>query len=90
MPRRNVLITLAVVAAFVALLLVSTLRSQKAECRVVVEFRGARDSAVASAATEEEAEHQARTSACGPIAPGMDQSIACTNTPPVRRSCRTL
>ena len=54
------------------------------------EFQGRSNQATASGATPDEAERQARTTACGPIAHGMDETIACTNRPPVRRECRTL
>lgn len=90
MFRRSTLLTLAAFAAFAALLLYSTLSAQRAECTVSVAFRGQQNAATASGATAEEAERQARTAACGPIAPGMDATIACTNTPPVKRECRQL
>lgn len=82
--------TIVVLMGFVMLLLYSTLSSQKAECRVLVEYNGRRDSATASAASPEEAERQARTTACGTLAQGMDERIACDNTPPVTRHCRSL
>jgi hypothetical protein len=90
MPRRSTLLTLAAFIAFAALLLYSTLNSQRAECAVTVAFRGHENAATASGATPDEAERQARTAACGPIARGMDATIACTNTPPVKRECRQL
>jgi len=88
--RRSTLLTLIVVVAFAAFLLYSTLTSQQAECRVTVEFNGRSNQATASGANAREAELQARTTACGPIARGMDETIACTNRPPARRECRTL
>jgi len=90
MPRRSTIYTLVALAAFAALLLYTTLRSQRAECRVTVEFQGRRNSATASGATPAQAEREARTAACGPIAAGMNERIACTNTPPVARECRSL
>jgi hypothetical protein len=88
--RRSTLLTLLAVVAFAAFLLFSTLNSQRAECSVTVEFQGRTNQATASGATPKEAEQQARTTACGPIANGMDESIACANRPPARRECRTL
>jgi hypothetical protein len=90
MPRRSTILTLVAFAAFLVLLLYTTLRSQRAECSVTVEFRGKRNSATASGATAGDAEREARTAACGPIASGMNETIACTNTPPVTRECRSL
>ena len=89
MSRRTLLIAVAVLA-FGGLLLWSTLSSQKSECFVVVAYGGGTDSATASAADEALAEEQARTTACGTLARGMNESIACANTPPVTRRCRTL
>jgi hypothetical protein len=88
--RRSTVITLVAIAMFAGFLLYSTIASQRAECAVSVEYQGRRNAATASAATEREAEQQARTTACGPIASGMNETIACTNRPTVRRQCRTL
>ena len=88
--RRSTVVTLIAFAVFAAILLYNTLSSQRVECSVVVEFQGRSNSAVASGATEEAAEREARTAACGPIASGMNESIACGNTPPVQKQCRTL
>jgi hypothetical protein len=88
--RRSTLLTLLAAAAFAAFLFYTTLRSQRAECTVTVEFASRSNQATASGATPEEAERQARTTACGPVAHGMDETIACANRPPVRRECRTL
>jgi len=88
--KRGTIITLAVLAAFAAFLLYGTLGSQKHECYVEVEFHGQRNSATASAATEQEAAQNAQTTACGPIAAGMNDVIACGNVQPVVKRCRTL
>lgn len=84
------LITLGGLAVLAAVLVTNTLSSQKVECSAVVTFQGRTDSAVASAASRGEAEQQARTTACGTISSGMNDRIACTNTPPVRVQCRDL
>jgi hypothetical protein len=83
-------ITLIVVLGFVAFLLWSTLASQRVECAVAIDFRGRSGSATASAASEESAVREAQTAACGPITGSMDETIACGNTPPVSRRCRSL
>ena len=88
-PRaRN--LTLLVLLGFVAFLLWSTLSSQRVECAVAVEFQGRHGSATASGASEEAAAREAQTAACGPIAAGMNDAIACSRLPPVSRTCRTL
>jgi hypothetical protein len=88
--RRSTVVTLLALAAFAAVLLYTTLASQRVECRVLVEYEGRRNGAVASATTAADAEREARTAACGPMAQGMNASIACSNTPPLEKECRTL
>lgn len=80
---------LALVAAFVGLLTWSTLSAQKVECDVCVEFNGAKNCAKASHETEAEAARSAQTTACGPLAKGMNDAIACEGRPPVTRQCKT-
>lgn len=90
LTRRGRLLTLLVVLAFAGFLLWSTLGSQQVECTVTVDFGNARNTATASAASEADATREAQTAACGPIANGMDESIACGRIPPASRQCRTL
>lgn len=88
MTKRGKLGAAIAVVAFAALLLYGTLSSQRAKCSVVVDYNGGRDSATASAATEADAEQQARTTACATLARGMNDRIACAATPPTRRECQ--
>ena len=90
MGRPGKLLAFVVLLAFAGFLLWSTLKSQRVECSVTVEFQGRGNSATASAASEEDAIREAQTAACGPLVVGMDQSIACGRTPPQSRHCRTL
>lgn len=90
MTARSKGLTLIVMLGFVAFLLWSTLSSQRIECTVAVDFRGRSGSATASGASEQSATHEAQTAACGPITGSMDETIACGNTPPVSRRCRSL
>lgn len=87
--RPKSLLTVAVVLAFVAFLTWSTLSAQKAECEVCVEFQGGRNCASASHENEAEAARSAQTTACGPLAKGMNDAIACENRPPISRQCST-
>lgn len=82
-------ITVAVVLVFVAFLVWSTLSSQPVECEVCIRYGGGENCAAASGVSEEEAARTAQTTACGPLARGMNDAIACGNTPPVTRRCRT-
>jgi hypothetical protein len=88
MSRRGKAITWLVVLGFFGFLLFTTLNSQRATCEVCVEFGGGRNCATASHSSEREAAEAAQTTACGPLARGMNETIACQNRPPVRRSCQ--
>jgi hypothetical protein len=90
MTARGRFLSLLVLLAFAAFLLWSTLSSQRVECSVTVAFGGSRNSATASAASEPDATREAQTAACGPLATGMDESIACGRIPPISRHCRSL
>jgi hypothetical protein len=87
--RRNTWLALLLIAGFVALLVWGTLGAQAVECEVCVRFAGTENCATASAATEAEARRSAQTTACGPLTRGMNDAIACDNTPPVSRRCVT-
>jgi hypothetical protein len=88
--KRSTIVTLLAAVAFGALLLYSTLSSQRVECTVTIDFNGRSNTATASGANEAEATRQAQTTACGPVASGMTESIACGNIVPVKKVCRTL
>jgi hypothetical protein len=90
MTRSGKLITLLVVLAFAGLLLYSTLSSQRVECTVTVGFNNAQNTATASGASEADASREAQTTACGPLARGMNESIACGRIPPIGRQCKSL
>lgn len=85
---RRVLIVLAILG-FVAFLAWTTVSAQKVECEVCVAFGDGQNCAKATASGEKEAAQSAQTTACGPLARGMDATIACGNIKPLKRSCRT-
>jgi ABC-type nickel/cobalt efflux system permease component RcnA len=87
---RGRFLSLVVVLAFAAYLLWSTLSSQRVECAVTVAFNGQQNSGTASAASESDATREAQTAACGPLARGMNENIACGRIPPLSRHCRSL
>jgi hypothetical protein len=90
LTQRGRLLALLVVLAFAGFLLWSTLGSQKVQCTVTVAFSGAQGSGSASAASESDAMREAQTAACGPLAQGMNDRIACSRIAPVSRQCRAL
>ncbi len=90
MSARGRAFTVALVLAFVAFLLWTTLSSQHAECSVAVEYQGRAGTGRASGASEADALREAQTAACGPLNSSMNDRIACSSSPPVTRHCRTL
>jgi hypothetical protein len=80
-------IGIAVALGFVGYLLWSTLASQRAQCQVCVVFKGRRNCATASAASDKDARRNAQTTACGVLASGMNDGIACGNAVPDRVEC---
>ncbi len=90
MTKRGSLIALLVGLAFAAVLLWSTLASQRTECTVTVSFGNSGNAATASAASQADALREAQTTACGPLTQGMNDRIACSRVPPVAQRCRAL
>lgn len=88
MKKRGPLIAILAVVALIGFLLWSTLGAQRAQCHACVEFNGQSNCADASASTQQEAARSAQSTACGTIAHGMDQSIACSNRPPALLKCQ--
>lgn len=84
-PATRLIVIAVVVLA--GILLYSTLQAQKSKCDVCVAFMGAHNCARASAETPKEAARSAQTTACGPIAHGMAESIECDNVPPETVQC---
>ncbi len=81
------LYTIAAVLAIAALFLVLTRANAKVQCRVCVEFRGRTNCASAAGATEQAAREGAQSTACGPIASGMDEQIGCGRATPTLVQC---
>jgi hypothetical protein len=87
--KRSTLYTVAAVLAVVALFLFMTTARAKVQCRVCVAFHGRTNCATAVGATEQAAREGAQTTACGPVASGMDEQIACGRTTPAVAHCQT-
>lgn len=84
---RSTKATVVFLVLFVGAVVVVSMRVPKVECEVCITFHGQQRCARASAADQEAALREATTAACGPIAGGMTDTIACQNTPPDRTSC---
>jgi hypothetical protein len=86
--KRSTLITLAVIAMVIGLFFYMSTARATEECTVCMEFNGRTNCATAAGRTPAEATETAHTTACGPIANGMNESIACGNRAPLSVQCR--
>lgn len=84
---RNTIIALLLMAGLVALFWNKTMSAQLATCEVCVEFNGQRNCAKASGTDAKEATRTAHSTACGPVANGMNEKIACDNQVPALLRC---
>ena len=82
------MITLAVVALVVALFFYMSTARANQECTVCMEFQGRSNCATAAGSTVREATETAHNTACGPLARGMNETIACGNRAPVSVQCK--
>ncbi|MGH7751794.1 MAG: hypothetical protein ACREN5_03175 [Gemmatimonadales bacterium] len=87
--KRSTAVTLAVIALIIVLFLKLTMGGAREECRVCMEFRGLTNCATATGPARDAATDGARTTACGTIASGMNETIACGNTAPASVQCKT-
>lgn len=87
--KRSTLITLAVVAAVVALFFYMSTARASQECTVCMEFQGRSNCATAAGSTAAEATETAHRTACGPLVRGMNETIACDNRAPTNVQCKS-
>lgn len=87
--KRSTLITLAVVAAVVALFFYMSTARASQECTVCMEFQGRSNCATAAGSTAAEATETAHRTACGPLVRGMNETIACDNRAPINVQCKS-
>lgn len=87
--KRSTKITLAVIAAIIALFFYMSTARATQECTVCVDFNGRSNCATAAGSTVAEATQTAHSTACGPVVSGMNETIACGNRAPVSVQCRS-
>ncbi len=87
MSKRAAIVLLIISFAFVGYVIYGSVARVESECEVCVEFRGRVDCRTAAGATESEAQQTAQMTACGLLARGMDQSIACQRAVPRSVRC---
>ena len=81
--KKKALIGIIGVAAFIAVLAYMTMGLKRHRVEVCVEFQGRKSCRTAAGSTKQQALRTATENACGLIASGMTDSMACSQTPPV-------
>jgi hypothetical protein len=89
MRNKRVATGAAITIAFFGYLWWSSVSAQRTECKVCVAYGGGRNCATASADSTKAAARSAHTTACGVLAHGMNDAIACQNTPALIEECKT-
>ncbi len=87
MSKRAAIVLLIISFAFIGYVIYGSVARVESECEVCVEFGARLDCRTAAGATESEARQTAQMTACGLLARGMDQSIACQRTVPRSVRC---
>jgi hypothetical protein len=87
--KSSTLYSIAAVLTVAALFFLMTTARARVQCHVCMEYKGRSNCASAIGPTRDAAGEAAQTTACGPIASGMDQQIECSRTPPASAECRT-
>ena len=87
--KRSTVVALIVVIAIAGLFFYMTTARASTTCRVCVSYGGRSNCATALGPNEADAREGAQTTACGPIASGMDESIACGRVQPTSVQCHT-
>ena len=86
--KRSTFFTIVAVIAVALLFFYMTTARADQECNVCVEFQGRSNCATALGSTVGEATETAHRTACGPVAQGMNETIACGNRAPVSVQCK--
>jgi hypothetical protein len=87
--KRSTAVTLAVIALIIVVFVKLTLGGAKEQCRVCMAFGTGTNCATATGPTVAAATEGATTTACGVLASGMTETIACGRTPPASVQCKT-
>lgn len=84
---RNTIITILLLVGLAVIFWNKTMNAQLATCEVCVEFNGQRQCSKASGPNVKEAARTAHSTACGPVANGMNEKIACDSRQPALLRC---
>lgn len=87
--KRSAVVTLVGIAVLIGLAVYLTTAQASNRCQVCVTFKGRSNCAAAAGSSAQDAREGAQTTACGLLASGMDESIACGRVQPDSVQCRT-
>jgi hypothetical protein len=87
MQRSIAVLVILGIVLVVGYLILGSRSLVQSECEVCIEFQGQRQCRRGSGTNDEEARKAAQKAACGVMAFGMDQSIACQNQQPKVARC---
>ena len=82
--RKPVVAGIIFVLIVLGVIVYSTLTLTKHRIEVCIQFNGKTNCKTASAVTEEFAQQTATANACGEIAFGVTETVACEHAPPVK------
>lgn len=87
--KRSTVVTLLGIAVVAGGAIYLTTAQAATRCQVCITYHGRSNCANAAGPSEQDAREGAQTTACGPLASGMDESIACGRVQPDSIQCRT-
>ena len=82
MKKNVVILAIGFAAAVLAVLIFTTMGTNKFRCKVCITFNGRTACRTAGASTEAQAVRTATENACAQIASGVTDSMGCESTPP--------
>ena len=82
MKKSVVILAIGFAVAVLAVLIFTTMGTNKFRCEVCITFNGRTACRTAGASTEAQAVRTATENACAQIASGVTDSMACESTPP--------
>ena len=82
MKKTVVILAIGFAVAVLAVLIFTTMGTNKFRCEVCITFNGRTACRTAGASTEAQAVRAATENACAQIASGVTDSMACESTPP--------
>jgi len=85
--RSTKVLLIAGIIGLVAWVIIGSMARVERACELCIEFNGRAECRRGAGATDQEAISAARMAACGVMAFGMDQSIACQNVRPRSVQC---